>query len=57
MTGKTINKCSNCVNLIQIKNKFDCDYGYFKQSTKQAVKLYIPIIFSCIEFEDIRKLK
>jgi len=57
MTGKITNKCLNCVNLLQIKNKFECDYGYFKQVNSQTIKLYIPILFNCIKFEDIRKLK
>jgi len=59
MSGKNItkNKCENCVNLIQIKNNlYNCDYDYFKNAKKQDIKLFIPAIFDCIEYEDIGKI-
>jgi len=59
MSGKKIiYKCENCVNLIQVKknNLYDCDYGYFKNVKKQDMKLYVPMIFDCFEYEYIGKI-
>lgn len=49
-------KCEECINLIQTKNNlFECDCGHWQNAKKQDVRLYIPTLFECIDFEYIGK--
>lgn len=49
-------KCINCVYCIQEKQDiYSCNYGYFNNYKKQEILLFIPIIFECPEFVDMRK--
>lgn len=49
--------CCNCVNWIEDENgKTSCDLSFFSNCDIYKALLFIPELFDCFEYEDIREV-
>ena len=50
--------CQNCINWLEHSpNIIDCDFDKFASAPIDKALTFIPELFDCEEFEDIKKLK
>lgn len=61
MTSKEMGqyKCRNCVNFLiddDNDNKVECDWEYFEPTVYEDAILFVPELFECNKYEDIRNL-
>jgi len=49
--------CRRCVNYLEFsKDCVECDYDYFERTSKEKAELYMPVLFDCLNFEDIEEI-